>query len=833
MDSLRTGSDELVYIQTGKVCLTIKGAAAHPNFQGIEYNEGDSSVRIFCNEDYELSLKGSPVTGNKLIGSNSCSGIYSTLPMFFEQQRYELIIEAAEGQTVSFWHDSTNIRNKITPTGRHHNILSGIINFGNEIGFSDLVIQINGTNYLRLVIEVFPSKISYNNDYKAIIEDVTKEVYNIVFDFLKKTYLGYQQSDRATGSPVEFFAVIQHIYADFLKAADMILFQPHHLLETKHEVIESRKIRRTDAGTRRWVEKHPEQAIVQNGSIHISKALAVKKQVTYDTKENRLTKYIFQSTAKKLKSFKQNYLHLQREDDRSVINSIDHMIHALERRSNTSFLADVTPHEASSGMSLVFSMAPGYRELYRYYLMLLRGLSISGDVFHISVKDLALLYEYWCFIKLNSMMKDRYQLVSQDIIRTQGNGLYISLVKGQGSKVKYRDTGTGEVITLSYNPKVVDIPTVSQRPDNVLTLEKNGSDTRYEYIFDAKYRINPALPGSDYYNSVSHKPGPEVSDINTMHRYRDAIVYQNGASPFERTMFGAYVLFPYGNEKEYRHHRFFESIAKVNVGGLPFLPSATGMVSSLLDELISDSPDSAFERAPLPRGIEEKLAKVDWSVRDVLIGALSSKAQLNICLKYNFYHVPQRQIKESDLPVHYVAIYQSINNGFGADAGIRYYGEVLRCSSVKRSEITEIPKLSEELYYRFEIKEWKKLSRPIVPKEFGFSRSFTNTFLLEHSEYIPELYIRSEQEYRLYSELRRALNHAEINDVGTEIGFRFDNALVVFEDGEIHIFKEGRLIAKYDISDFTRHPNAVFRRIKNEMCGAGTGTTKQDTTMKV
>ena len=113
------------------------------------------------------------------------------------------------------------------------------------------------------------------------------------------------------------------------------------------------------------------------------------------------------------------------------------MVKELNRRCNTTFLAEVNTKEDSSGMSLVFSMAPGYRDLYKYYLMLLRGLSITGDVFNISVKDLALLYEYWCFIKLNSMMKDKYQLISQDIVKVQGNGLFISLVKGASSRVKY------------------------------------------------------------------------------------------------------------------------------------------------------------------------------------------------------------------------------------------------------------------------------------------------------------------------------------------------------------------------------------------------------------
>jgi len=141
--------------------------------------------------------------------------------------------------------------------------------------------------------------------------------------------------------------------------------------------------------------------------------------------------------------------------------------------------------------------------------------------------------------------------------------------------------------------------------------------------------------------------------------YRDAIVYQNGAEPYERTMFGAYVLFPYANEDEYRTHNFFESIDKVNIGGLPFLPSATGMVKNMLDALISDSPNSAFERATLPRGIEDKLTKTDWKRRDVLAGALRNRSQLETSLKHKFYHIPAAWISESDLPIHYVAIYQS------------------------------------------------------------------------------------------------------------------------------------------------------------------------------
>ena len=818
MALLRTGSDELVYIQTDKVSVTIKGPASHPNFQGVEYTNGDSSLKVVCVDPFVCQLREKEPAGAVINGTGSCVGTYRIHPVFFEQQRYELLIEAADGHHAEFWHDNLNVRNKITRASRRHEILSGILNFGNEIGSSDLVIRIDGAEYLRLEIEVFPTKISYKEDYQAIITDVTAEIYNLVFDFLKKTYQGYRQSEHMASSPVEFFAVIRKIYKDFIRAADLILAQPHHILETMHTVLPGHKVKRIDNNSIRWILKHPEHVLITDGRIAVEKALAVKKQVTYDTKENRLTKYILQTTIQKLVQFKKNYLRLQREEDRAVTDNLDNMVKGIRRRCSASFLAEVSSMETSAGLSLVFSMAPGYRDLYKYYLMLLHGLSITGDVFHISIKDLALLYEYWCFVKLNSMMKERYQLVKQDIIQVQGNGLYVSLIKGSASRVKYRNPLNGETITLSYNPKDSDTPTGTQRPDNVLTLEKRGANVNYQYVFDAKYRINPALPGTDYYQAISSQPGPEVGDINTMHRYRDAIVYQSGSLPYERKMFGAYVLFPYHNEKEYRSHKFFESIRKVNIGGLPFLPSATELVSSMLDELISESPESAFERASLPVGIEEKLAKVDWSTRDVLVGTLSSREQLSVCLQFKFYHIPCKQIRNTDLPIHTIALYQSKKKKFGADSGIRYYGEVTRCSIVPRNQITELPKDSKELYYRFEIKFWKTLPKPIAAKEIRIvSHLLTNRFLLEHSNEASELKLRSESEFRLYNELKRALNSTEINEEETEIGFSYKDSLILFEDGMINVYKQNRIVCQYSIESFSRSPNGVFRQLKAEL----------------
>lgn len=316
-------SDELVYLQTDLLTVTIKGVASHPAFSGVEFLEKESSVCISCDDFYEISLSGGADTLSFQNMGRATLGSYRVRPLFFEQQRYEIVIEPEEGHKVEFWHENYNIRKNITTVGRKSNMLSGVISFGNDIGMSDLIILIDGKMYLKLTIEVFPSKIGYRDDYKAIVADVTAEVYNLVFDFLKKTYDSFDISSGRQSSPVEFFAIIRKIYEEFLTAADRVIARPHHVLETEHAILPNYKIKRIDNTTLRWLEKHPDRTMRSCDQVLADRALSVKKYVTYDTRENRLTKYILQSTVKRLENFRKQYLKLSRDADFIMVDKID------------------------------------------------------------------------------------------------------------------------------------------------------------------------------------------------------------------------------------------------------------------------------------------------------------------------------------------------------------------------------------------------------------------------------------------------------------------------------------------------------------------------------
>ena len=185
-------------------------------------------------------------------------------------------------------------------------------------------------------------------------------------------------------------------------------------------------------------------------------------------------------------------------------------------------------------------------------------------------------------------------------------------------------------------------------------------------------------------------------------------------------------------------------------------------------------------------------------------------------LIYSFYYIPVKQVTDDRLPIHYIALYQT-KNKFGADAGIRYYGEVLRTTIVRRKNIKEVPLThanGDELYYRFAVRKWEKIDQTIKPKEHGFPCDYTNLFLLQHSEYVPELLIESEEKYRFYSELKRSVNYAEINKEAANIGFEYGDVKYVFTDGNIMAIKDGIIIEKALIADFVRKPADTYRKME-------------------
>lgn len=812
-----SGSNQIVDVTASEIRVTIKRRKT-TSLSSDALLQQSSKVEVWG------ELERLCIDGNECNLENSSYAFEETLPLFFEQSDYIVTARSMKGTLLHFDHADKYIREAITPEDDDEpDRLSGVINFGNEVGYSNLIFYDDFGNRILLEIEVFPSKLSYKDDYESIRNDINEMVEAAAIDFINSTYsLGTISSTR-NNVPAIFFALISQLFDKYYKSSKVIMQKPNHKLLKEHVVLSNHKLKQTDSKTVLWLSKHPEQIKRMDGKNLVKGALGVHKKITYDTVENRLVKFMLTATVKRLMKFKRLYLSSFKDPEKSadceVLSRIDEMVTRINEQLKNPVFSEVSSLKSLNTMSLVFQMAPGYRDLYRYFQLIQRGISFSGEVYSISVKETSTLYEYWCFIKLVNIMKKRYALIddSKDIIKANRKGVTVTLSKDRRSEVKFLDTNTGDTFELIYNPGEYPSDTVKQVPDNVLKLSKrsgiNGKSSGFQYVFDAKYKVE--MNPDEHY--PDKKPGPKLTDINTMHRYRDAIVAKDGDFS-EKLMFGAYVLFPYPNdEEEYRSHQFYKSIGSVNIGGVPFLPGKTKIAEELLTKLVGESDASAFERTILPKGIEERLAKVDWTMEDVLVGSLSSKEQWEDCFDKNYYYVPQSSMALYH-QVDYVAIYQS-KKLFGDDAGVLYFGNVEETTIVARKELNNLGGRThpEAKCYRFAIKKWEKLPSKIdFERDWVYRPRYTNAFLLKNSKSTFELFnIRSEADYRLVYELRRIQENLRVQDNPNELFVKINDTISVYNDElYIRVYDSGREQLRKSTSDFRKSPSIVFESIK-------------------
>ena len=373
MALLPTGSDKLLEIRTNKVNVVIKSKKKITVLPSNEARSSSLAINGYNIERVKIENQGIEELYQDTKGYSVQQ--LSVSPLFFEQTDYELIIKSRNNESVSFWNENYLLREKVGPvTDDDNSLISGIINFGNEVGYSDFEINVDGRKHLVIRIEVYPTKISYKEDYQMMMADVSEMCYACAIDFMQKTYQEFQISDKQNTVPAIFFQIISAVFDKYINAARRIISVPHHKLITEHTVVPEHKARRTDKMSEKWLMKNQNNIAETATGFDVSKVLAVKKIITYDTNENRFVKFILRITIRKIEDFLNRYLNSSVVVEETIVIKANEMISSIRGALNTSFLREVSDFNTLPSMSLVFSMAPGYRELYKYYLMMHRGL---------------------------------------------------------------------------------------------------------------------------------------------------------------------------------------------------------------------------------------------------------------------------------------------------------------------------------------------------------------------------------------------------------------------------------------------------------------------------
>lgn len=475
---------------------------------------------------------------------------------------------------------------------RRH-ILAGFINYKNEIGRSEIQIIYKvdkETRTFRFGFEVLSTKLDYHEHWRTIVEDIEREYRMLSLDYMRRTFHGFSPDQNGEHPDIVWWSVFEGEQQKFIKACKSIIDRPRHRLHGEEVYLRADKLKQIPHNIEnRLAEHRKEPAYLYRVEQHI---------LSNDTQENRFLKFALHQISKRYEDLRQR-IEAVKTASGTMKAAMLATSETLKRLQHHPFFRTIGRFKGISQESIVLQKATGYSQVYRTWNLLRRAYSLNDGLYRLRTKDIATLYEIWCFIEVSHIVKTQLHLDDEDVEhrnRMEMNGIFSwELGKGEHSRILFRKDGV-ELAELVYNPKNADkekdnvgmkglvVPTVPQKPDIVLQLTKNDlqQGMKMTYLFDAKYRIDGKDKGVDV---------PPEDAINQMHRYRDAIYYKDyDANALKKEVIGGYILFPGdGEPNDVAVSKFYKTIKEVNIGAFPLRPKDVEnrkLLEKFIDELI-------------------------------------------------------------------------------------------------------------------------------------------------------------------------------------------------------------------------------------------------------
>ena len=510
----------------------------------------------------------------------------------------------------------------------HRHILAGYLNYGNEIGRSEirLIYKVgNETRRFGFSFEVLSSKLDYHKHWKAIIEDIEREYRMLSLDYMRRTFHGFTPDKNGETPEIVWWSIFAEEQQKFIKACKNIIERPRHRLHGRQTYLKADKLKCIPISIENELTEH---------RLEPTHLYRVEEQVqTNDTPENRFMKFALAQITDKYEALKKQIESVKGASD-AMKSEMQTVSTTLKRLQSNPFFRTIGRFKGLNQESLVLQKASGYSQVYRTWNLLRHAYSLNNGIYKLQTKDIATLYEIWCFIEVSHIVKEQLQLNDEDIdhrSRMEMNGLFTwELGRGEHSRILFKKDNV-ELAELVYNPKSTEndndstgikelvTKTVPQKPDIVLRLTKNDlqQGMKLTYLFDAKYRIGGKIKGVDV---------PPDDAINQMHRYRDAIYYKDYSSDaLKKEVIGGYILFPGdGEPTEVEISNFYKSIAEVNIGAFPLRPK-DGRNRKLLEHFIEGLINTKSQET-ISHVIPQKGTFVDVGNR-VLIGLVTNSSR--------------------------------------------------------------------------------------------------------------------------------------------------------------------------------------------------------------
>lgn len=663
-------------------------------------------------------------------------------PMFFEWQRLEWLFEP--GSDCAFTPPLRLLVNGNVQKGIKSRILAGKVrltgsmSLENSVGLTRFIIEDAQRKVLfSLGVEVFPQKLDYKDDFPAMLAEITEVLYALVFDSFTKTYAPTRP--RATGRQLlsEWLNLFRVLVESLEQSLDTLLRVPKSDLRREQQVKPIHRVKRSTPMAIKAALRRPDRYCRGDGltvvpGLALSHLQEQRKSVSYNTMENRFVVWALKDVLRQIGRTKRSLARqkgIQPARLATEIEELQRWERRFQRRLSGPVLREVSAFQNQVFSSTTLTMAAGYKEFYHRFLLLKRGLELAWhELFKMDFKDIATLYEYWCFLKTVKLLREnpRYDLVGNDIVKISHNRLVVNLKKGRRSAVRFVQRVSGDNVVLYFNRRFDSATythTFEQVPDQFIEFSRRGfgrykDNKPFKVVMDAKYRFDRESEG---YPSATVPCGPPLDSIAQLHRYRDAILWQQGTEDSVRLAnksIGGVILFPFpGDEQDFKMHPFYRSIEAVNIGAIPLQPGKhrqNALFMEYLEQLL-ELPGEVITEARVHYDNRDYRRLKQASKELVLVG-LVPKVNREKRLDYHF----GQRIFYTRLPgngrfplekVRVVAMYDQFYKaiiGWGVVESV----EVVLGKELKDTGITWAPTQPDELHIVYRLEEIHRVNLP-------------------------------------------------------------------------------------------------------------------------
>jgi len=419
-----------------------------------------------------------------------------------------------------------------------------VISFGNFVGISELVLLFEDGRVTKVSVEVLSFKLlkMYPRLFSSLKAryDWVEKLSNLQNAFVRTLTSEILQYSRAI--PFHLESPTAFVVKESDKPINE-LFAYHYLRSNKERIIEAfetvlRKIKRKLVVEEEWLkpdevdEITPETliSIVQNpeylapagegvliaerlNGYAPTKVLSFQKYESFDTPENRFAKYFLGL----LVEWGERVVRTFGSKVEAEINSVKELLEELDFIKSDGIWEDVGEMTLFPYTSQTLLKGDGYRDLLELYREFTVYVPFFGELQKaIENKDIAKLYEYWCFFKLVEELGEILENpefhidLSPEGFLSQGINAYVKFKRGW--KLYYN---------REFHSKSYSVPV---RPD--FSLVKGEEIIG---VFDAKFKVDivPYSEFADKDKEMETHPALEtwarLEDIYKMHTYRDAL----------------------------------------------------------------------------------------------------------------------------------------------------------------------------------------------------------------------------------------------------------------------------------------------------------------------